>query len=66
MAAAFRPNPGKQPEETLGKRVVVKLANGTVQGDKPVNNDSKLGWAADTSRWSLTGMAFDIAEYRVL
>lgn len=66
MRPGFVPNPGYQPEETLGKRVVVRLANGHVQGEAPVNSDSKLGLDADKMRWSKTGSPFDVAEYRCL
>lgn len=66
MPTHFRPNPGRQPEETIGKRVVVRLANGSICGERPVNSDSKLGWSADTTHWGRTGSPFDVAEYRVL
>jgi hypothetical protein len=66
MNLGFRPNPGYQPDETIGKRVVVRMASGNVHGERPVNSDSKLGWAADTTRWTLTGLPFDVKEYRIL
>lgn len=52
-------NLGRLPEEAEGKRVRVRLRNGSVHS----------GWAADGRsgcRWSLTGSPFDIVEYQVL
>jgi hypothetical protein len=66
VKGSFQPNPGKQPEETAGKRVVVRLANGSVCGERPVNSDSKLGWSADTTRWSKEGSPFDVVEWKLL
>lgn len=57
------PNLGRCPIEAAGKRIRVVLRNGTRHGDTPVNTDSKLGWAAETTRWSLTGHAFDVVEW---
>ena len=61
----MNPNPGRCPLEATGKRVRVILRNGTRHGDAPVNTDSKLGWAAETTRWSLTGHAFDVLEWEL-
>lgn len=50
---------GKLPKEAQGKRVRVRLANGSL---------SKGTWAADGKggcRWSLTGSPWDIAEYEI-
>lgn len=60
---AVSPNPGYCPAEVAAKRVRVKLRNGTLHGHVPVNNDSKLGWAAETTDWQLTGSAFDVMEW---
>lgn len=54
------PNPGYCPPEAAGKRVFVRLANGS---------ESQLSWPADGHsgcRWSISGHPYDIAEYRVL
>lgn len=59
------PNPGRCPAEATGKRVRVILRNGTRHGDFPVNTDSKLGWAAETTNWRLTGSAFDVLEWEL-
>lgn len=64
-------NPGRCPSHLMGtgKRVVVRLRNGTEQGRQPVNADTKAGWPAWGDRgsqrtdWSLTGSPFDILEY---
>lgn len=62
----MKANPGHLPEEAIGKRVIVKLANGDVCGREPVSPTAPRGWAADTARWTLTGHPFDIAEYEVI
>lgn len=59
------PNPGYQPAESAGKRVRVKLANGEM-GTVDPNPMSPPGWAADTTRWTLTGSPFDVADYEVI
>jgi hypothetical protein len=61
-------NPGFLPNEAVGKRVSVRLANGRL-GRTDDNPMSPPGWAADGPsgcRWSRTGGAFDIAEFEVL
>lgn len=60
------PNPGHLPEEAIGKRVVVRLADGSICGREPVSSSAPRGWAADRARWTLTGVPFDIAEYEVI
>ncbi len=65
-AGSMRPNRGTIPAEAVGKRVVVTLRNGRVCGQEPVTTVTPAGWAADTSRWSLTGEPFDIVSYEVL
>jgi hypothetical protein len=60
------PNPGRCPPEAYGKRVIVKLANGRICGRNQVGPTSPIGWAAETTRWSITGHPFDIANYEVV
>jgi len=62
----WKRNPGHLPEEAKGKRVVVMLENGRVHGDTPVNTDSKLGWDAETTRWSKPQNEYDVRLYYVL
>lgn len=68
------PNPGHLPAECIVladdgrptgriRRVAVILRNGTVHGREAVNTDSKLGWDAETTRWTLTGHAYDVVEF---
>jgi hypothetical protein len=56
---------GRCPPEASGKRVRVKLRDGTVHGFMPVNTDSKLGWAADTTNWALAGHRADVIEWEL-
>lgn len=58
------PNPGRQPLETAGKRVIVRLAHGRLGSCDP-KPETKPGWAADTTRWTKTGSPFDVAEFEV-
>lgn len=59
------PNPGHLPAEAIGKRVFVRLAHGRMGACDP-KPESKPGWAADTTRWSITGSPFDVAEFEVV
>jgi hypothetical protein len=62
-------NPGHLPAEAQGKRVRVRLADGSLAGVEPVSTVSPAGWAADGRngcRWSRTGSPFDIDAYEVL
>lgn len=64
-------NTGERPKLKAGKRVAVILHSGETCGEVPINNDSKLGWDPETTRWSLSpeGHAcqpFDVKRYRVL
>lgn len=55
----MHPNPGHQPEETIGRRVKVKLRNGTF----PLES-----WAADGRNgcnWTLSNWPFDIIEWEL-
>ena len=64
----MKPNPGHLPEEAIGKRVRVRLSNGSIGASDP-NPMSPPGWAADGRggcRWSRIGSPFDIVEYEVL
>lgn len=64
----MRPNPGHLPEEAIGKRVRVRLANGEL-GRSDNNPMSPPGWAADGRggcRWSIEGQPHDIVEFEVL
>jgi hypothetical protein len=56
-------NCGHRPSDNL-KRIRVLLR----RGDEPqyadeLNPMAPPGWAADTTRWSLTGSPFDVAWY---
>jgi hypothetical protein len=60
------PNPGHCPQEATGKRVRVRLCDGSIPKDV---DGAPKGWAADGRggcRWSLTGHPFDIKEYEVI
>lgn len=64
----MKPNPGHLPEEAIGKRVRVLLANGE-PGRTDNNPMSPPDWAADGRggcRWSIEGHPHDIAEFEVL
>lgn len=53
-------NPGRCPSEAEGKRVRVRLRNGTVPD---------ASWAADGRhgcRWSIDGLPFDILQFEVV
>jgi hypothetical protein len=61
-------NPGRLPDEAIGKRVRVILAHGG-EGAVDPNPMSPPGWAADGKggcRWSRTGCRFDIEFYEVI
>jgi hypothetical protein len=60
------PNPGHLPPEAEGKRVIVQLAEGSTCGREPVSPTAPRGWAAESTRWTLTGHPFDIAFYEVV
>lgn len=63
----WKPNEtGRCPREAVGKRVIVKLRNGDVCGEKQVTSVSPIGWDAKTTVWADRGFAFDVVEYRVL
>lgn len=65
----MKPNPGHCPDEAIGKRVIVRLVEGSVCGRDPVSPITPKGWAADGRhgcRWTITGHPFDIAEYEVI
>lgn len=61
----MKPNPGRCPDQAIGKRVRVQLAHGGIGrcDDSPT---SKPGWAANDCRWTLTGQPHDIAAYEVV
>lgn len=55
----YRRNPGHCPPEAEGKRVLVRLANGSYPGES---------WPADGKggcRWSLTGAPHDIEAWAI-
>jgi len=61
-----KPNPGHCPEEAQGKRVRVRLADGSIAADVP---GAPRGWPADGRGgcdWRRRGFPFDIAEYEVI
>lgn len=63
---------GVCPGLAKGKRVIVKLRNGTEHGREPVSKESKAGWPADESAgrgpvdWRLTGSPFDVVAWDFL
>lgn len=60
------PNPGHCPEEAVGKRVRVRLADGSLAKDIA---GAPRGWAADGRNgctWAIRKFPFDIAEYEVI
>lgn len=64
-------NPGRQPGGTEGKRVKVRLFNGTIAGTKPISPTSPAGWPADgkgACNWRISNPPhpFEIKEYCVL
>lgn len=61
----WKPNPGYQPRETVGKRVRVLMAHGA-EGSYDPNPITAPGWGADKTRWTLTGSMFDVASYAVI
>lgn len=58
-------NPGHCPDHARGKRVRVRLAHGAI-GASDNDPTKPPGWAADTTRWTLTGDRHDVAEYEVI
>jgi hypothetical protein len=61
-------NKGHLPPIAAGKRVIVRLRNGSVCGREPVGNALPNGWAADGRfgcRWELTGSPFDIVGWEI-
>lgn len=67
VADKMKPNPGRQPDETKGKRVFVRLANGKEPSREPVTTVTPAGWAADTANWRITpGYPFSISHYEVI
>lgn len=55
----MKPNPGHCPPEAIGKRVVVRLANGQRPGSWPAHGTGAC-------RWTKTGSPFDIADYEIV
>lgn len=66
LTKGMQMNHGYIPAGAVGKRVVVELRSGRICGREPVSPTAAIGWAADTSRWSLTGDDWDIIGYEVL
>lgn len=70
----WQPNPGRCPEEAVGKRVRVVLRKDAATMEEPKYDDrwnpmSPPGWAADGKngcKWSKTGHPFDIAFFEVI
>jgi len=59
---------GRCPSEAAGKRVRVRLRNGTLHGAEPASAEAKAGWPADgkgACDWALTGNPFDIIEWEL-
>ena len=55
-APIWKPNPGQCPREAKGKRVVVRLNNGSICGEIPITTVTPAGWAADGKQgcnWTL-------------
>lgn len=71
---AWRENHGFCPAEAAGKRIKVKLRDGSIQGDKPVSATSPAGWPADGDangrgppiRWTLEGHRADVIAWDFL
>lgn len=63
--SGWRPNPGRCPADAKGKRVNVRLRNGSI-GRCDDNPMSPAGWAADTCSWVLDEHPFAIVEYEVV
>lgn len=62
----MKPNPGHLPDEAIGKRVRVRLADGSIPRDV---KGAPRGWPADGRGgccWALRQFPFDIAEYEVI
>ncbi|WP_157099110.1 hypothetical protein [Novosphingobium rosa] len=60
---AMERNIGAQPRESIGRRVHVRLRNGTLT--RREGRADAAGWQADTARWSLTGSDFDIVAWEL-
>jgi len=64
----WRRNPGHLPDDAIGKRVRVKLRNGSI-GSEDGGSMVPPGWAADgkgACNWRLKNHPFDIEYYVVL
>lgn len=64
----WKRNPGHLPEDAVGKRVRVKLRDGSI-GSEDGGSMVPPGWAADGKggcNWRKAGHAFDIEYYVVL
>lgn len=62
----MKPNPGHLPKEAIGKRVRVRLADGSLPKDVA---GAPPGWAADGPNgcnWKHRNFPYDIAEYEVI
>jgi len=58
----MRPNPGRQPPETRGKRIRGRLRNGYRFGFNEIAD-----WPADTTRWSIEPPhPFDVVEWEAV
>lgn len=74
LVTSWRENPGYCPDDARGRRVLVRLRNGTEHGGQQVTVVSKLGWAADgrdACNWALDppgvrSREFNIAHYKVI
>ncbi len=68
LRPGFRRNPGRCPDEAVGKRVLVAQMTGEL-GRADDNPMSPAGWAADGRggcAWTLDGSPWNIDQYRVI
>jgi uncharacterized protein YifN (PemK superfamily) len=59
---------GHMPAELTGKRVVVQLRSGDIDGVEPVSTVTPSGWAADGRqgcRWTLLGVEWDVVAWKL-
>jgi hypothetical protein len=65
LRKGFKRNTGTAPK-AKGKRVTVSLMSGELTGDVAISPTSPVGWAVETTRWSLTGSWHDVDQFRIL
>lgn len=61
----MKPNLGECPKSAKGRRVIVELANGKIEGVEPVSNGGPTGWDANSANWRIVdGWPWSIAYWR--